>query len=116
MKIGDLAARTDVSVRALRYYEQQGLLSAARTPAGQRVYPEAAVGRVELIRMLLAAGLHSRTIVAILPCARTGGISQEQRELLTTEFDRINHQIHALSNTRDQLAILITTAPIGRAA
>jgi DNA-binding transcriptional MerR regulator len=70
MKIGDLAARTGVSVPALRYYEQQGLLSAARTPAGQRVYPEAAVERVELIRMLLAAGLSSRTIIATAPAAR----------------------------------------------
>jgi DNA-binding transcriptional MerR regulator len=116
MRIGDLAARTGVSVRALRYYEQQGLISAARTPAGQRVYPEAAVERVALIRMLLAAGLPSRTIVDILPCTRTGGISQEQRELLSAELDRIDHRIRALSDARDQLATLIATAPTAYAA
>jgi MerR family regulatory protein len=36
MRIGQLAERSGVSVRALRYYEEQGLLEADRTPAGGR--------------------------------------------------------------------------------
>jgi DNA-binding transcriptional MerR regulator len=34
LRIGQLAKRSGVSVRALRYYEEQGLLQAERTPAG----------------------------------------------------------------------------------
>ena len=41
MKIGDLAQRTGVSVRMLRFYEAQGLLSPARNAAGYRLYGEA---------------------------------------------------------------------------
>jgi DNA-binding transcriptional MerR regulator len=111
MRIGDLAARSGVSVRALRYYEEQGLLKPTRTPAGQRVYPEAAVDRVAFIRQLLAAGLPTRTIVDILPCQDTGGISSAQRELLETEFDRIDQQIRTLSTARDRLATVIASAP-----
>ena len=34
MRIGELATTTGVSVRALRYYEEQGLLKAERTASG----------------------------------------------------------------------------------
>jgi DNA-binding transcriptional MerR regulator len=40
-KVGDLAAETGVSVRALHYYEEIGLLvPSGRTAAGHRVYSE----------------------------------------------------------------------------
>jgi DNA-binding transcriptional MerR regulator len=57
MRIGELAARTGVSVRALRYYEEQELLAPERSTTGQRHYPDDAVDRVELIQQLYAAGL-----------------------------------------------------------
>jgi len=45
MRIGELAARAGVSVRALRYYEEQNLLASVRSPSGQRQYPDSAVDR-----------------------------------------------------------------------
>lgn len=36
MRFGDLAARTGASVRAIRYYEEQHLLTSVRSPGGQR--------------------------------------------------------------------------------
>ncbi|WP_306461493.1 MerR family transcriptional regulator [Tsukamurella sputi] len=68
MKIGELSRRTAVSVRSLRYYEEQGLLSPSRTPGGHRDYPDSAVDRVILVQQLFAAGLHSPRIVQLLPC------------------------------------------------
>ncbi|MFB6640979.1 MerR family DNA-binding transcriptional regulator [Streptomyces chartreusis] len=38
MKIGELSSRTGVSVRLLRYYEEQGLLLSQRTAGGHRSY------------------------------------------------------------------------------
>lgn len=38
MRIGDAAAAAGMTPRALRYYEQQGLVTARRTPSGHRVY------------------------------------------------------------------------------
>lgn len=43
MKIGDLAARTGVPPRMLRYSDQQGLLRPARGENGYRRYSEADV-------------------------------------------------------------------------
>ena len=69
MRIGELAEKSGVSVRSLRYYEEQSLLHSSRSESGQRLYLAAAVGRVILIQRLYAAGLSSRTFAraAALP-------------------------------------------------
>ena len=67
MRIGELATRAGVSTRALRYYEEQGLLTPARTTAGHRIYTEASLARVQLIQQLFTAGLSSRLLVRLLP-------------------------------------------------
>lgn len=87
MRIGELARRTGVSQRSLRYYEQQGLLASDRTPGGQREYPERAVDRVIRIQELYAAGLTSRTIASLLPCMRDdGGPAPQATPRLLTEL------------------------------
>ncbi|SDH95220.1 DNA-binding transcriptional regulator, MerR family [Sinosporangium album] len=57
MRIGELAERVGVSTRALRYYEQHGLLSSAREGNGYRDFDELAVVRARNIKHLLDAGL-----------------------------------------------------------
>ncbi|WP_414171526.1 MerR family transcriptional regulator [Clavibacter tessellarius] len=93
LRIGDVAGRAGVSTRALRYYEEQGLLPAERTTSGQRVYPEAAVERVQLIQQLFAAGLPSRTIRQLLPSVDSGVAAPESLALLRSERDRITAAI-----------------------
>jgi DNA-binding transcriptional MerR regulator len=61
VRIGELAERTGVSVRSLRYYETKGLLASERTSGGQREYPEAAVDRVRRIQEMFAAGTATRS-------------------------------------------------------
>ncbi|MGW4892486.1 MerR family transcriptional regulator [Kitasatospora sp. NPDC004240] len=58
MRIGDAAAAAGTTPRALRFYEQRGLLPPPRrTASGQREYGPAEVARVRVIRELLALGL-----------------------------------------------------------
>ncbi|MER0242920.1 MerR family transcriptional regulator [Streptomyces sp. HSW2009] len=110
MRIGELAARTGVSVRALRYYEEQHLLTSLRSPSGQRQYAEAAIARVALIQCLYAAGLSSKTIHHLLPCMVTGEVTPLLLERLTQERDRIEEQITGLIGTRDRLNEIIDTS------
>jgi DNA-binding transcriptional MerR regulator len=116
MRIGELARRTGVSERSLRYYEQQGLLAAHRTPGGQRDYPEQAVDRVIRIQELFAAGLHSKKIAQLLPCIRDtdGGPSQIATPRLVADLvaerDRIDRMIIELSSSRAVLDEVINTA------
>ncbi|MFD4987930.1 MerR family transcriptional regulator [Streptomyces sp. NPDC058374] len=110
MRIGELATRTDVSVRALRYYEEHGLLTADRSPSGQRHYPAGAVDRVHLIRQLYAAGLSSRTIRDLLPCVIDGQATPELLHRLTEERDHLTTRLTELTHTRDRLDAVITNA------
>ncbi|MFE5161329.1 MerR family transcriptional regulator [Streptomyces sp. NPDC056697] len=110
MRIGELATRTGVSVRALRYYEEQHLLTSERSPSGQRHYPDTAVDRVLLIQCLYAAGLTSKTIRELLPCMCTGAATPAMLNRLTSERDRINAQIADLAMARDRLEAVIAAA------
>ncbi|WP_413101386.1 MerR family transcriptional regulator [Streptomyces sp. Inha503] len=110
MRIGELAARTGVSVRALRYYEEQRLLTSERSPSGQRHYADAAVGRVLWIQCLYAAGLSSKTIREFLPCAHSGVATPAGIARLIAERDRINAQMADLATARDHLEEVIAAA------
>ncbi|MEU7692146.1 MerR family transcriptional regulator [Microbispora hainanensis] len=109
MRIGELAARAGVSVRSLRYYEEQGLLTSTRSPSGQRHYTDGEVERVRLIQRMYGAGLSSRTIAEVLPCVDSPSErnSDEAFERLVQERDRINRNIDELVQARDALDRLI---------
>ncbi|WP_410667702.1 MerR family transcriptional regulator [Amycolatopsis sp. cmx-4-68] len=109
MRIGELAARTGVSVRSLRYYEQQGLLASTRSAGGQRHYTTEEIERVGFIQRMFAAGLTSRTIAELLPCVESPseGNSDAALERMTQERDRLTEHIADLVRTRDSLDGLI---------
>ena len=110
MRIGELSRVTGVSRRLLRYYEEQGLLTSARSDAGQRHYSDAEVERVSLIRQLFAAGMSSRVIASVLPCVDIPSdpdITESAFVTMTRERDRIDADIAHLIETRDALDVLI---------
>lgn len=110
MRIGELAARTGVSVRALRYYEEQDLLVAERSTSGQRHYPESAIGQVQLIQQLYAAGLSSRTIVELMPYVVDGQATPALLKRLAAEREQADRRISELARTRERLDSIITAA------
>ncbi|PXX63202.1 MerR family transcriptional regulator [Nocardia tenerifensis] len=89
MLIGELADRTGVSERLLRYYERAGLLSAERRGNGYREYDDEAVQRVARIRALLAVGLPTRVIGQLLPCTRADGALRACPGVLPALRDRL---------------------------
>jgi DNA-binding transcriptional MerR regulator len=110
MRIGELADTTGVSVRSLRYYEEQQLLLSTRTAGGQRVYTEDAVDRVELIQLLFAAGVPSAGVVQLLPCIYSGTVTPAMLERLLSERERIDDKARTLAATRDRLDDVIVSA------
>jgi DNA-binding transcriptional MerR regulator len=110
MRIGELADRVGVSTRALRYYEEQLLLSPRRTSSGQRVYPEAAVDRVKLIQQLYSAGLGSRLIAALLPAIDDRSVGPELLDRLLHEHTRIKARTAELQAASRRLDVLIGLA------
>ena len=58
MQIGELAQRSGLSVKTLRYYEEIGVLAPpARTASGYRDYDDDTVGRLQFVRAAQAVGL-----------------------------------------------------------
>ncbi|MFF5053464.1 MerR family transcriptional regulator [Micromonospora sp. NPDC000663] len=116
MRIGELSRRTGVSERLLRYYEEQHLLQPERRPSGYREYSEADIGVVRRIRSLLAAGLSTTTIAAVLPCVREEGerlvpTCSVMLADLTQERRRIIQAINDLQASREALDTVIAAAP-----
>ncbi|MEU5894254.1 MerR family transcriptional regulator [Streptomyces sp. NPDC047461] len=103
IRIGEVARGAGVSVRAVRYYEQQGLLIAERSPSGQRLYRQDAIPLVRFFQEMFAAGLTSRRITELLPCFDSGHTDAEQRAMLRAERERIQAKIDDLQATLDHL-------------
>ncbi|OQO90790.1 MerR family transcriptional regulator [Saccharomonospora piscinae] len=110
MRIGELADRTGTSRRLLRYYEEQGLITARRGANGYRDYDGDTVDRVGQIRGLLDAGLPTRIIRRILPCLDGPtdlyfpDATPEMLDTLERERDRMTRRIACLSKNRDAIA------------
>lgn len=61
--IGQLARRTGLTVKTIRFYSDRGIVTpAGRSPAGYRLYGIDAVARLELVRTLRELGLDLATV------------------------------------------------------
>jgi DNA-binding transcriptional MerR regulator len=108
MRIGELSERTGTPPRLLRYYEEQGLITAERRTNGYRSYTEATVDRVRQVRGLLDAGLPTRIIKQILPCLdKPRDLPDATPELIASlelQRDRMTARIDCLTKNRDAVA------------
>ncbi|MGW2253080.1 MerR family transcriptional regulator [Kitasatospora sp. NPDC001660] len=114
MRIGELAKLTGTTARALRHYEQAGLITAERAPNGYREYGEADAVRVRNIRALVDAGLTLEDLRPLLGCldgdvmakrpsARALGIARERLAVL-------ERRIAAQTEARDRLLAALEAA------
>ena len=105
LPIGALAERTGVAPSALRFYEAEGLVHAARTEGGQRRYHRDAIRRVSFIRVAQQVGLtldEIREALESLPDHRTP-TEKDWHKLSTSWRPRLDEQIALLERLRDKL-------------
>lgn len=120
MRIGELAKKSGVAARMLRYYEEQGLISPRRIDNGYRTYDDYLVDRVQKIRGLVDSGIPTRIISQILPCLdqpQTIVVRNAEpglRNLLSEERDRMTEKIDFLIQNRASITRYIEA--IDRAA
>lgn len=90
MKVGALARRTGLSVRALHHYDEIGLLSPARrTPSGHRLYGADEVRRLQQIASLRQLGL---SLDDIGECLARREFSLER--VIALQIERMQEEIH----------------------
>lgn len=103
--IGELAKRTQCSVRVLRHYEQCALLVSVRGANGYRQFDEAAVEHVKRIRVLLRNGFNVeeiRPVATMLDERPRSLICGDVIRLYQVKVDDIEQRIAELSELRDR--------------
>jgi DNA-binding transcriptional MerR regulator len=113
VRIGQLATRTGIPVRTIRFYEQSGLLPPPpRTSAGYRDYDDSAVNRLRFVRAAQSLDLSLAEIAEVLrirdyhgpPCSYV-------TDLLTGHLDRLERRTAELTALRDELRLRIPPTP-----
>ena len=112
MRIGELAERTGVGARTIRYYESFGLLpEPERTPSGYRDYDAAAAERLRFVRDAQTTGLSLAEIKSVLELKDVGARSCDHtRALLERHLAEIDDQLERLQSARSELVALAERA------
>ena len=107
MKIGELSKISQISIRMLRYYEEEGLLFPKRSLSGYRQFEIEDIERVKLIRELNNAGLTLKVIRKILPCwqhqRKKFSPCEEFKIGLSETLLQLDEQIQLLQQSRNHL-------------
>lgn len=105
LTVGQLAARSGLSVSALHFYERQGLIHSRRTSGNQRRYPRSILRRVAVIKAAHRAGIPLATVAEAFELLPHHGVpTQEDWGRLSTGWrTEIDERIARLEHLRDRL-------------
>lgn len=105
LTIGELAARTGLSVSAIRFWEEKGLVEALRTRGGQRRFLRSDIRRLSFALIAQQLGFSLEAIgreLAVLPQGRTPTAADWAK--ISRGFRRqLDERIAAMERMRDRL-------------
>jgi DNA-binding transcriptional MerR regulator len=109
MKIGELSRLSGVSARSLRYYDQQGLLTARRASNGYREYDDSTVERARTIHMLFGMDFPREVVNSVLACSGDQGTASHDAlaEQLVGVQAGLAERIELLSDTHRQVSAFL---------
>jgi DNA-binding transcriptional MerR regulator len=106
--IGQLARRTGLSTKTIRFYSDAGLVpETGRSHGGYRLYDVAALARLELIRTLRDLGLGLAAIREVLNGTRTAA------GVVRRHVETLDEQIGTLTRRRAVLRAVVKREPTG---
>ncbi|EOD69446.1 MerR family transcriptional regulator [Amycolatopsis vancoresmycina] len=108
--IGELARRTGVPVRTIRFYCDEGVLEPVRSAGGHRRFDGAAIDRLTLVRRLRGLGLGLRPITDVLAGRRS------LDDAVAAERSALDRELATLAWRRSVLHAVSEAAPADRAA
>ncbi len=103
LDIADVARRTGITARALRFYEARGLLTPLRTASGRRHYGPAELERVHQIVALKRAGLSLAEIQRL-----TARRAPDLRALVAARIAELETQARAIADSRALLSAILS--------
>jgi MerR family redox-sensitive transcriptional activator SoxR len=105
LTVGEVAARSGVSVATLHFYESQGLIKSWRSPGNQRRYPREVLRRVAVIKVAQRTGIPLASIrkaLDSLPNGRTP-TADDWKRLSARWRAELEERVNRLTRLRDQL-------------
>lgn len=109
VSIGELARRTGLAVRTIRFYCDEGILESRRSPGGHRMFDaDRATERLLVVRRLRTLGLGLESITAVLREERSLG------EAIAAESARLDVELRSLAWRRASLRAIEAAAPAQR--
>jgi MerR family transcriptional regulator, repressor of the yfmOP operon len=107
-RIGEVAERVGVTTRAIRYYEERGLLGATgRSKGAHRLYTDADITRLEeLIRLRDLLGLSLEALVALAEAEEARAALRDQWEESASDRERARIVTAAISVIERQLQLV----------
>jgi len=97
VRIGDVATRTCLSLRTIRYYEEAGLVAPpCRTAGGFRLYTDADIERLELIKQMKPLGFSLDEMRDVLAALDT-----LMRPANDTDLEAARAEVHRFAATAD---------------
>ena len=110
-KIGEVARKSGVPVKTIRYYEEIGLLvpTVQRSETGYRLFDVKVLNRLAFIKRSQSLGLSLSEIKEILALHDRGQLPcGEVKQLLNEKLAAIAQQIEALETLRSELQGLLS--------
>ena len=110
LKIGEIAARSGVSIDTLRYYERLGLLpKAPRTAAGYRLYDQRAIDRLGFIRRAQSFGFTLDEIRMMMQLERASSKAcSSVLQVLRRKLDDLDRRHKEILRLRRELSLFRT--------
>ena len=111
LRIGEVARRTGLPVKTIRYYCDEGLLQPKdRSAGGYRLFDEENLAELAIIRALRAMDVSIPELAKILEVRRAGVCNCSLlKDSITGRMESINLRIGELAAMKDELARLLSS-------
>ena len=109
LRIGEVARRTGLPVKTIRYYCDEGLLQPrARSESGYRLFDEENLAELTIIRSLRAIDVSIPELAKILEVRRAGVCNcSVLKDSIAAKMESINLRIDELAAMKEELARLL---------
>jgi len=107
-KIGKVAELLEITVRTIRYYEEEDLLSPHRTDGGTRLYTEQDIARLKAIMHLTENGF-SLEVIKLLGDTRKNCVTGDEgskkiSNILNESINNVEDKINNLKHLKKELS------------
>jgi DNA-binding transcriptional MerR regulator len=109
-KIGDVAEMLGTTIRAIRYYEEEGLLRPVRTPGGTRLYSARHVDRLRAILALAKNGYSLEAIRALAELRTKCATGDETRQAVSARLEELLAEIEQRMHDLRSLSVELRAA------